>query len=364
MYSSGPSSYSVTESVFSAWNEVLQTKPGNKRIRLFCDRDNLGASYIQLKLEDTDGLYLISERSLGFRWFFVFLLLTHYRGFRRHAAGDVVFLFDEPASNLHPTAQAQLLKCFERLAERCTLIYATHSHHLIKPHWLDSTFVVKNEGLKYDSIEADYSAKATNISVEPYRQFAAKHPDQSSYFQPILDVLDYSPSNVELGARTLMVEGKNDFYVLSLVAKLLGRGERGYKFLPGMGAGQLADMIRLHLAWGMDFVVLLDSDSEGRKQKARYAHLFRATIEDRLFDLADVDPSWKDKGLERLFDGFEKLRIQKLAYPSATKFRKTHFNRSIQEAFLTDIKVKLGERTVRRFERLLDFVDQKFNVRL
>jgi predicted ATP-dependent endonuclease of OLD family len=115
----------VTEIVFGAWNKILQQNTGHKKIVINCLADEQQRQYLEFKLEDTDGYFLINERSLGFRWFFVFLLLTQYRGFRQESANDILFLFDEPASNLHPSAQTQLLKTFESLSEKCRIIYTT-----------------------------------------------------------------------------------------------------------------------------------------------------------------------------------------------------------------------------------------------
>jgi ABC-type dipeptide/oligopeptide/nickel transport system ATPase subunit len=55
-----------------------------------------------------------------------------------------LFLLDEPASNLHSSAQAELLESFEKPLDRCSLIYTTHSHHLINVRWLDTAYVGKN----------------------------------------------------------------------------------------------------------------------------------------------------------------------------------------------------------------------------
>ena len=54
----------------------------------------------------------IGEQSLGFRWFFVYRLLTEYRRERTESSG-VLFLFDEAASNLHSAAQSLLLESFD-----------------------------------------------------------------------------------------------------------------------------------------------------------------------------------------------------------------------------------------------------------
>ena len=172
----------ITETVFNAWNKIFGIQVSDKEIIVGCDSE-LNRYYLEFKLKDSDGFYLISERSLGFRWFFVFLLLTQYRGYRKNAPKNVLFLFDEPASNLHATAQIQLLNSLDKLTENCKVIYTTHSHYLINPDWIEGIFVVKNEGLDYkdDDIKA-YSAKKTKIVVERYRSFAAKYPDKKPTF--------------------------------------------------------------------------------------------------------------------------------------------------------------------------------------
>ncbi len=105
-------------------------------------------------------------------------------------------MFDEPASNLHSSAQQQLLKSFENLGHDTKIIYTTHSHYLINANWLESTYIVKNEGVEPEVLESN-SPKKTNILIEPYREFVMRYPDKIDYFQPILDVLDYKPSNLE-----------------------------------------------------------------------------------------------------------------------------------------------------------------------
>jgi hypothetical protein len=177
--------------------------------------------WIRFRLEDADGLFSVSERSLGFRWFFVYLLLTTYRGARKASTSDMLFLFDEPASNLHQTAQRALLSSLGELSQRAVIIYTTHSHHLIEPAWLGTTFVVANKGADPDVVTADFTADRTDIHLTPYRQFAAQHPDQSHFFQPILDVLDYAPSDLELVSEVAMVEGKSDFYLLEYFQRIV-----------------------------------------------------------------------------------------------------------------------------------------------
>jgi predicted ATPase/5S rRNA maturation endonuclease (ribonuclease M5) len=344
----------ITKTVFKNWNRIFKRRVGDKEIRVDYGQDGEGRWYIQLRLKDGSELYSISERSLGFRWFFTFLLLTQYRGFRKGTAKSVLFLLDEPASNLHPSAQAQLLDSFGSFPPNCSIIYTTHSHHMINPAWLEGTYVVKNEGLDYQDEEDSFSAQKTIITLQKYREFAAQHPEQSTYFQPILDVLDYNPGKLENVPNVVMVEGKNDYYTLKyFFEKILNTSDR-VNLMPGGGSGSLDDMIRLYLGWGRNFIVLLDADESGVEQKRRYESLFGDIVKEKIFTLGDISSHWK-KELENLITDADRLVIQQTSYPAATKYKKTHFNRAIQELFLTDNRVAISHTTTNNFSKLHQF---------
>ncbi len=342
----------ITATVFRNWDRIFKRPAGRKEITVAIDKDQRGAWHLKLRLKEGHESYEISERSLGFRWFFSYLLLTQYRGFRRHGTSDVVFLLDEPASNLHPSAQAQLLDSFQSLPEGCSVIYTTHSHHLIRPEWLDGAYVVKNEGLHYEGgRDEDYNARHTLISTTRYREFAMKHPNQTTYFQPVLDVLDYRPASLENVPDVVMLEGKGDFYTLKYVAFALGTLPE-LKLLPGMGAGSLDTVIRLYLAWARNFIVLLDSDKAGRGQKDRYISTFGPSVQGRIFTLADLDAKWADTEMEDLFEPSDRLAILRLAYPDGTEYNKTHFMRALQELNVTRRSIPLNPGTASAFAAL------------
>lgn len=343
----------ITETVFRNWNRIFKRKVGSKEILVTYDKDEVGW-YVQLRLKDANEIYSISERSLGFRWFFTFLLLTQYRGFRRGESKNVLFLLDEPASNLHPSAQAQLLESFGKFPENCSIIYTTHSHHMINPAWLEGTYVVKNEGLDYEADDDTYNAKKTVVTLQKYREFAAQHPDQTTYFQPVLDVLDYAPGKLENVPNVVMVEGKNDYYTLKYFHERITKAPNELYLMPGGGSGSLDNAIRLYLGWGRQFIVILDSDKEGNIQKQRYQDLFGPILNDKVFLLSDVDGAWK-KDMEHLVTEQDRMTIQATAYPSSKRFNKTHFNRAIQELFLTNQIVTLSTTTQTNFGKLLQF---------
>lgn len=342
----------VTAVVFGAWSEIFKRKL-NKEISIKFDVDEAHKVYLEFTVLDSDGEYLVSDRSLGFRWFFVFFLLTHFRRYRKGASDNVIFLFDEPASNLHSSAQSQLLNSLDRLTENCSVIYTTHSHHLINPAWLDGAFVVVNSGLNYDSEIEEYNAKKTVINVKSYRQFATECPDQTSYFQPILDVLNYCPSKLELIPNVIMVEGKNDYYLLNYFSRLQGID---LQFLPCTGAESMDVFISLYLGWGRSFIIILDSDKKGKASQQKYIEDYGIILEKRVFTLNNVDALWNNHDLEHLFNKDELIAVQRRSYPDALKYSKTQFNRSIQELFIKNEKLELSKATIDNFKNLFNFL--------
>lgn len=145
----------MTDEIFDMWRELLKiNETSGMEITLGQDlhEDDKGY-YLEVKVRDGDQNYLIRERSLGFRWFFAFILFTHFRAFRYKNEKKALFLLDEPASNLHPSAQTKLLDVFENSPNDQDVIYATHSHHMINPKWLSGTFVIKNESKEYSKVD-------------------------------------------------------------------------------------------------------------------------------------------------------------------------------------------------------------------
>lgn len=350
----------VTTTVFDAWNRIFRHKIGSKRITFTCDLDSNKKCYLEFRLEDSDGIYQINERSLGFRWFFVFLLLTQYRGFRKDDQRPIWFLFDEPASNLHPSAQGQLLESFKALAPKCQIMYTTHSHHLINPEWLEGTFVIKNEGLDNSGDELDYSAKKTKIKAHKYREFTVRYPHQTNYYRPILDVLDYAPSRLDSLPNAFFVEGKNDYYVLAYIQNLILKRNKPLNLTPGTGSGNMDSLVQLYIGWGLDFCILLDSDNAGTRERNRYVSKFGSLVDNRIFTYEDVSPDWKEITTEQLFSEVERIEIQKIAFPSESQFNKVLFNRAIQECLATKRTIKLADATAGAFNKLFDFGDVKF----
>ncbi|MGB4844770.1 MAG: AAA family ATPase [Ferruginibacter sp.] len=345
----------LTKNKMNVFSKLLE----KKEIAIkYPKKNNQDKIYLEIKLKSGDDEYYIRERSLGFRWFFTYLLFTQFRIFR-DGIKNLVFLFDEPASNLHQTGQQRLLEAFGELTTNTNafVMYSTHSHHLINPHQLESTYIVKNNALNYDD-ESEYNSFMTDISILRYREFIAKNPSQVNYFQPILDVLEYKPSNLEYLPDIIMLEGKNDFYTLNYFNSVLNN-RKSINFAPGMSSSSLDTLIQLYYSWGKNFVVLLDGDKEGVKQKKRYLEKFGSILNNRLFILSDLDAKWKNKELEDLFENDDALAIQKAVYKNDIEFDKKKFNLSIQELLITSTPIGICKETHDNLANLTDFLLSK-----
>ena len=340
----------LTQVIFSSWDQILNKKITKTEIILYSGNDEHGA-FLEFNVKDDVDTYRIVERSLGFRWFFVYILLTQFRCYRKQKQ-NVFFLFDEPASNLHPSAQQELLKSFQKLPR---VLYTTHSHYMINPLWLESTFVIRNEALDYEN-EEKYNSKNTNIKITKYREFAVNYPNQTSYFKPILDVLDYRPANLELVPKVVIVEGKNDYYIYNYYQCIIKKTDELIKIIPGTSSSNLENLISLYLGWGTSFIVLLDSDTSGKSQKKRYEDLFGFSISDRVITYYDIDPSLDKHEIEDLFSKEDQLILQKISYPTELRYNKKLFNRSIQELFIKKQDIQLTYDSTIKIEKVLQFL--------
>lgn len=336
----------------SRHREILVTPPR---------KDDTTPWSVELKIKEGQDNYFVSEKSLGFRWFFTFLLFTQFRLSRKTRSSNIYFMFDEPASNLHQSAQARLLIALDSLTtkQNVSVIYTTHSHHLIDPRWLENAYIVRNEALDYEKDEL-FSNFITNITIERYRVFVNKYPEKRNYYQPILDVLEYRPSNLEMAYDAIFVEGKNDFYTTQFFNSIYF-SDLGLHVMPGEGSGSLSTVIKLYLGWGRKFIAVLDSDQAGEDSRKRYIEAFGQIVEDRIFTLANVEHLWTNFQMESLISKADRKRILEIVFPTDPKYTKKKLNLAIQELLMNKRKLTLERQTLDNFKALFDFLAREIN---
>lgn len=278
-------SAAVTRLVFGRWNEIFGEDTKGKEIVISFDTvqgEKEGANgvrtqtnehdvFIKFQIRDGTRRFNVNDRSLGFRWFFAFMLFTQFR-VARSDSRPLLFLFDEPASNLHAAAQQKLIESFPEITKgEHTLAYTTHSHYMIEPKWLEQTYIVTNRAdtpasTVLDDISLD--DESLDVKVASYRSFVNAHPNQTNYFQPILDRLEVVPSRFDVQKASIILEGRSDYYILRYAAKATGKTD--LPLLPGLGAGTFGALAALHVGWNLRFLFILDGDKQGNSDRERY----------------------------------------------------------------------------------------------
>ncbi len=342
----------LKKTVFAEWETIFGQSLDGKDFRIHHGFDDRKRFYLEIRIQENAESFAINERSAGFRWFFAFILLTKYRVSRNDR---VLFLFDEPANNLHPNAQAQLVRSLKLLSEQADIVYSTHSHYLINPLWLESTHVVRNAAIDETLGMSLDATVRTAIDVIPYKTFVGKHPEQYFYYLPVMEALDYSPSPLEFPSHVVLVEGKTDFFLLNYFGDLLECNTEAIHLFPGGGAGSLDPLVTLLSGWGRHFIILVDSDAEGEKQKRRYIEKFESIVEGRVFSLGDVDASLMGKSIESILTSEDKEQIRQTVFPELAALKKKQTHVAIQELLAKRCKLPFAAETISRSRKIFEF---------
>ena len=363
-------SAAVTRLVFGRWNRIFGEDTRGKEVVISFEviegetEDTKGAKTktqehdVQIKFQIRDGTrrFNVNDRSLGFRWFFAFMLFTQFR-VARSKTSPLLFLFDEPASNLHAAAQQKLIDCFPEIArDDHTLAYTTHSHYMIEPKWLEQTFIVTNRADDPQSSildEISLDDELLDIKVATYRSFVNEHPNQTSYFQPILDRLQVAPSRFDMRQASVVVEGRSDYYILRYASKLLGHSD--LPLLPGLGAGTFGALAALNVGWNLNLLFLLDGDKQGLEERERYIKEF-GMKSDRVVTIDGILASAKT--IEDLLDS-DALGLIQAALQLIEKPTKGQIKRFFQERLAISNVEDLGTGFRERASSLLAALSNK-----
>lgn len=209
-----------------------------------------GSHFFTMVKDEHSGLIPLEERSRGFQWFFSFDLM-----FMHESQGNFegcVILLDEPGLHLHPEAQGDLLERMEEYAKGNRLIYTTHL-----PFMLDLRSPSRIRVL----------TEADNRTAYVTEDITLSKPDEKLTLQAALGMS--GRQSYLLALRNLVVEGADDFMIITELSNLLIRsGDEGLPedvyVTAGGGASEAVYIATFMIGQELEVVALFDSDQAGR----------------------------------------------------------------------------------------------------
>lgn len=357
----------LNKKITNSWKALFQKESNQinfKEIKIAPKIENSDFKVSFKVKTDTGKLFSINDRSKGCRWFFSFLIFTE---FRKHRTKNILFLLDEPASNLHSSAQVKILEAINELSQGSIVIYSTHSHHLINPKWLGGAYIVINDSISEATLKGDMTFKeSSKINALKYFNYVGlgKGKTNFSYFQPILDALDYSPSAVEPISKLIITEGKSDWFAFNYMNEVILKRER-LCFYPGAGKDTLYEIIRLYLAWGSKFVVILDGDSPSTTAKKAYLKEFSPFLDHKIYTLQDaisikgsLEDLFSEEDIKKVVLSHFNKEVYEDSKKNAKKLKEL-FNSSLNILAFNKTHIELSEPTKDNFNKLIDFLTSK-----
>ena len=242
----------------------------------------------------------VCERSKGFQWFFNFQMKLKFNPKYQHTTDGAIYLLDEPGSYLHSSGQTRLLATLREISSTNTILYCTHSQHLLDPEQLNigQTRIVEK--------------KHSRIDVIPFGSAGSGHQGALS---PLFDALHLHTGvfNREM-KRIVITEGITDYYLFRMLTDYRIATDSSahiLDFIPGAGAQHLRELISMAIAWSEDYLVFLDNDKEGRKARDRYNAFFGPKEASKIV-LFTTPSETQELKLEGFLSGPDKIRLQEI----------------------------------------------------
>lgn len=331
------------------WNKKLKGVKSIHQVELVYDPSTRLFTF-QIVGEDKSTVFAIDERSKGALWYFTFLLKTEFKKRKLRAElGRTLYLIDEPGSNLHSSAQINMVADFRTLASDSNVIYTTHSQYLIDKENLSNVYIVECRRF---------------VKVFKYQQYLQGKKIETSYYQPIIDALEIQPFSLDISwSKVMIVEGVYDYCGFKFMFSDVLKKSVDFVILPGTGASGHTTLISLHIGWGAKIFVLLDNDNEGRQNQAVYLGKF-PTLKTHI-DVLENAGNAKNTEFENLFTVDERKELAKIAGfngPVTKKvFQQTLANLSNSDELTKKASVAISTETKNRFENIFKTTKEKLS---
>ncbi len=106
----------------------------------------VGTQFLIKFTDSSNRTYDLKEKSLGFQYFFAFLINKIY--LNQIVKKKNIILLDEPGVSLHPEGARDLIKIFEQIAIEDQLVYTTHNPFLAYRKQPDNLILAKKDAKK------------------------------------------------------------------------------------------------------------------------------------------------------------------------------------------------------------------------
>ena len=203
----------------------------------------------------------IDQRSKGFQWFFSFFIKLYYNFQHTDEEYQSIILLDEPGVYLHSDFQKELLNILKKVSNNNKVIYCTHLENLVNPN------IIPIKTIKIATRENE------NIELKNYFEFSNNSRNLGD-MTPLINALKLNsyPYNY-FDKKILLVEGMTEviFFKLLQEKKLL---DKEIVIIPLGGASQISTLVSLISGLSKKYVLLLDSDNEGKKAYEKNKNMF------------------------------------------------------------------------------------------
>jgi predicted ATP-dependent endonuclease of OLD family len=211
-------------------------------------------------------LFKPEQRSKGFQWFLSFYL-------RLNAERDEtnIILIDEPGLYLHAKAQKDVLKVLEKISKDSQVIFSTHSPYLIDAQRLDRVRLILKDDRDGTKIENKIHKGADNETLTPIITAIG---------------LDISHDFSIAGKNNVLLEGISDYYFIQALRQYIKTDDAS--FIPCVGAQKIPQLVSLLIGWDLDFLAVLDNDTEGHKI-AKILEEKLSMVQERIIFISDKE---------------------------------------------------------------------------
>jgi AAA ATPase domain len=303
----------LNDTLTRRWEQFNLERRNALSLALNYDGKSISFDVVETDQVGEKHFFSLKDRSKGFFWFFNFVMRLEFnpkQASGEAASQETVYLLDEPGSYLHAAAQSRLCQKLVELSKRTTVLYCTHSHHLLEPQLIPISNVLV--------AEKDASGSISASSITSHRPNSEQ---RRIAFQPVYEALQLSPTSFDFsGRKVLACEGMYDYFAFDAF-----RPDASVAIFPCVGADSLRFVVSLLIASGVDYRALWDNDTKGREAFAAAKQHFGAEIAGRHFRLLPLPAGTKAKKriLQDLFDGEELVACRReLEIPENSSFEK------------------------------------------